>query len=163
MPRLADLALIATLVALPPLALACAQGEPPPPVAARLTLDEARRAVDAAEAEAKRKGWRLVFVITDAEGGPIYLRRMDGVPTRNYDIAMRKVNTVIQSGMNTLDYGIAVKEGRVSAIENGVTFDGGLLLRRDGQLLGAFSASGASAEDDAKAVRAGMAAVGIAP
>jgi len=163
MPRLVDIALVVSLLALPPLTLACAQGEPPPPVAARITLEEARRAVDAAEAEAKKRGWRLVFVISDAEGGPIYLRRMDGVPTRNYDIAMRKVNTVIRSGMHTLDYAAAVKEGKLQPIENAVTFDGGLVLRRNGQAIGAFSASGASAADDAAAVRAGMAAIGITP
>ena len=135
----------------------------PGPAAARITLDEAKRAVDAAEAEAVRNGWKLVFLITDAEGTPIYLRRMDGVPTRNYEIAMRKTHTVIASGMNTAAYATAVKEGRLAAIEGAVTYDGGLLLRRDGGVVGAFSASGARGVEDAQAVRAGMAAIGITP
>lgn len=131
--------------------------------APRITLEEAKTAVDAAEAEARRNGWNLVFVITDAEATPIYLRRMDGVPTRNYDIAMNKTRTAITSGMHTADYAAAVQAGTFEAIEGAVTFDGGLLLRRDGNVIGAFSASGARGTEDAQAVRAGMAAIGIQP
>ena len=130
---------------------------------ARITLDDARRAMDAGEAEARRNGWNLVFVISDAEGTPIYVRRMDGVPKRNYEIALNKISTTITSGMHTADYAAAVREGRMAAIEGALTYEGGLLLRRDGQVIGAFSSSGARGSEDAQAVRAGMAAIGINP
>jgi glc operon protein GlcG len=133
------------------------------PAAARITLEEARIAMDAAEAEARANGWNLVFVIADAEGTPIYLRRMDGVPVRNYEIAMNKIRTSITSGLHTADYAVAVREERIPPIEGALTFEGGLLLRRDGQVVGAFSASGARGSEDAQAVRAGMAAIGIQP
>jgi glc operon protein GlcG len=129
----------------------------------RITLEEARTALDAAEAEARSNGWNLVFVISDAEGTPIYLRRMDGVPRRNYDIAMNKVSTAITAGMHTAEYAAAVQAGRIEPIEGALTFDGGLLLRRGGAVVGAFSASGARGAEDAQAVRAGMAAIGIQP
>ena len=150
----AGLALIATLQPVH------AQQAPPAP---RITLEEAKTAVDAAEAEARQHGWNLVFVIADAEGTPIYVRRMDGVPKRNYDIAMNKVSTSITSGMHTADYAVAVREGRIQPIEGAFTYEGGLLLRREGQVVGAFSASGARGSEDAQAVRAGMAAIGIQP
>jgi uncharacterized protein GlcG (DUF336 family) len=133
------------------------------PAAARITLEDAKKAVDAAEAEARKNNWNLVFVITDSQGAPIYLRRMDGVPTRNYEIAMAKTKTSITSGMHTVDYAAAVRGGRMTAIEGGTTFEGGYLLKRGGQLVGAFSASGARGSEDAQAVRAGMAAIGIQP
>jgi uncharacterized protein GlcG (DUF336 family) len=133
------------------------------PAPARITLEEAKTATDAAEAEARRNGWNLVFVISDAEGVPIYVRRMDGVPRRNYEIALNKISTSITSGMHTADYAAAVREGRTPAIEGALTYEGGLLLRRDGQVVGAFSASGARGSEDAQAVRAGMAAIGISP
>lgn len=137
-----------------------AQQQAPAP---RITLAEARTAVDAAEAEARSHGWNLVFVISDAEGTPIYLRRMDGVPRRNYDIALNKISTSITSGMHTADYAAAVRAGQRQAIEGALMFEGGLLLRRDGAVVGAFSASGARGSEDAQAVRAGMAAIGIRP
>jgi uncharacterized protein GlcG (DUF336 family) len=135
----------------------------PAPLPARITLAEAKTAVDAAEAEARSHGWNLVFVISDAEGTPIYVRRMDGVPKRNYEIALNKISTTITSGMHTADYAAAVSEGRIPAIEGALTYEGGLLLRRDGEVVGAFSASGARGSEDAQAVRAGMAAIVIAP
>jgi glc operon protein GlcG len=140
-----------------------AHAQQPPPAVPRITLEEARRALDAAEAEARTNGWNLAFVISDAEGTPIYVRRMDGVPKRNYDIAMNKVSTAITAGMHTAEYAAAVQAGRIQAIEGALTFDGGLLLRRQGQIVGAFSASGARGAEDAQAVRAGMAAIGIQP
>jgi glc operon protein GlcG len=133
------------------------------PAVARITLADARTALDAAEAEARGNGWNLAFVISDAEGTPIYLRRMDGVPKRNYDIAMNKISTAITAGMHTAEYAAAVRAGTMEPIPGAFTFDGGLLLRRDGQVVGAFSASGASGAQDAQAVRAGMAAIGIQP
>ena len=130
---------------------------------ARITLEEAKKAVDAAEAEARRNNWNLAFVIADAEGTPIYVRRMDGVPKRNYEIALNKISTSIKSGMHTVDYAAAVREGRTTAIEGALTFEGGLLLRREGKIVGAFSASGARGSEDAQAVKAGMAAINIKP
>lgn len=135
----------------------------PPPAVPRITLEEAKKAVDAAEAEARTKGWKMAFVITDAEGTPLYVRRMDGVPKQNYDIAMNKVKTVITAGMHTVDYAAGVKAGTVKAIEGAFTYEGGLLMRRDGQIVGAFSASGARGSEDAQTVKAGMAAIGIKP
>jgi glc operon protein GlcG len=157
-PALAALGL-ALAAALP---LSAQQPAPQPP-APRITLAEARQAVDAAEAEAIKHNWKLAFVITDAEGTPIYVRRMDGVPTRNHDIAMRKTLTAIKSGMHTLDYAAALQAGTIQPIENAVTFDGGLLLKRGGAVVGAFSASGARGNEDAQAVKAGMAVIGIQP
>jgi uncharacterized protein GlcG (DUF336 family) len=130
-------------------------------VAPRITAAEAKTAMDAAEAEARSNGWELAFVIADADGIPIYVRRMDGVPTRNYNIAMNKINTVITSGMDTPDYVAAAEAGRIEAIEGALPYDGGLILRRGGQVVGAFSASGARGHEDAQAVRAGMAAIGL--
>ncbi|HSJ08979.1 MAG TPA: heme-binding protein [Longimicrobiales bacterium] len=152
--------IVLALLATAPAAQAQQQQAPAP---ARITLEEAKKAMDAGEAEAVRNGWRLVFVISDAEGTPIYVRRMDGAPKRNYEIAMNKINTTITSGMHTVDYAAAVREGRIPAIEGALTYEGGLLLRRDGAVVGAFSASGARGSEDAQAVRAGMAAIGITP
>jgi glc operon protein GlcG len=154
------LSILAVAAAVQPVQPVQAQQQAAP---ARITLEEAKTALDAAEAEARANGWNLVFVISDAEGTPIYLRRMDGVPKRNHDIAMNKISTSITSGMHTGDYAAAVREGRIQAIEGAFTFEGGLLLRRGGAVIGAFSASGARGSEDAQAVRAGMAAIGIVP
>lgn len=135
------------------------------PVAAQqsLTYEQARTAVDAAEAEARSNQWNLTILVVDAEGVPIYLRRMEGASPRTYEIATRKVRTALAAEMPTGDYGQALAAGRVEEIPDGVTFEGGYPIRLGGNIVGAMSASGARGSEDAQAVRAGMAAIGASP
>ncbi len=135
------------------------------PVAAQeaLTFEEARIAMDAAEAESRANGWNLAIIISDAEGVPLYVRRFGGAGARFHQIAAAKIHTVLTSGMSTGEYAIALREGRIEQIEGAVTFEGGYLIRRDGEVIGAMSASGARGSEDAQVVRAGLAAIGLRP
>lgn len=128
-----------------------------------LTYEQARIAMDAAEAEARRNNWNLTIVVADAQGVPIYLRRMQNASPRSYEIAMAKIRTALAARMPTGEYGQALAAGRVDTIPNGITFEGGYPLRVGGQIVGAMAASGARGSEDAQAVRAGMAAIGIQP
>ncbi len=129
-----------------------------------LTDEEARTAMDAAEAESRANGWNLAIVITDAEGVPVYLRRFGGAGARFHQIAMAKVHTLHHSGLpSTAAYAEALQEGRIEAIEGAVTFAGGYAIRRGGETVGYMTASGARGSEDAQVVRAGLAAIGITP
>ncbi len=159
-------ALRSTALLLPTLALLAPAAEaqqPQTPPAPRITLEQARTAMDAAEAEARANGWNLTIAIADAEGIPVYVRRMDGASARTWDIAMRKVRTALGSGMHTVDYARALAAGQTDSIPGGVTFEGGLLLRVNGEIVGAMTASGARGSEDAQVVIRGMAAIGIQP
>ena len=48
-----------------------------------LTYDMALKAMDAAEAEARRNKWNVTIVVTDAAGIPMQLRRLDGASPRS--------------------------------------------------------------------------------
>jgi glc operon protein GlcG len=128
-----------------------------------LTFEEARIAMDAAEAESRANGWNLAIIISDAEGVPLYVRRFGGAGVRFHQIATAKIHTVLTSGMSTGEYAAAVRAGEIEAIEGAVTFEGGYLIRRNGEVIGAMSASGARGSEDAQVVRAGLAAIGIQP
>jgi glc operon protein GlcG len=128
-----------------------------------LTYEEARIAMDAAEAESRANGWNLTIVITDAAGVPLYLRRFGGAMPRSYEIATGKVFTMLATGMSSGEYGAAVRDGRMEPIEGGITFEGGYLIRRNGEVIGAMAASGARGSEDAQVVRAGLAAIGLEP
>lgn len=146
-------------------ALAVALLLAPPNLAAQepLTYEEARVAMDAAEAESRANGWNLTIVISDAEGVPLYLRRFGGAAHRSYEIATGKIRTVLATGMSTAEYAAALEDGSMEPIEGGVTYEGGYLIRRDGEVIGAMSASGARGSEDAQVVRAGLAAIGLEP
>lgn len=132
-------------------------------VTGQIAYEQARTAMDAAEADARENGWNLTILIADADGVPIYLRRMDGASPRTHDVATRKVMTALASGMATGDYGQALAAGRVAEVPDGVTFEGGYPIRIGGQVVGAMSASGARGSEDAQVVRAGMAAIRVMP
>ncbi len=125
--------------------------------AARLTLDQARAAVDAAQAEAVANGWNVTIIIADAEGVPIYLRRMDDASPRSYDFAMGKARTSALSGLSTREYRERAEAGSVPEIEGAVTIEGGLPLVVDGVLVGAIATSGVAPQNDAQISRAGAA------
>ncbi len=127
---------------------------------AQLTMAQAQTAVDAAEAEARANGWNLTIYVADAEGVPLYLRRMDGASARTTDIVMRKVHVVITTGEPTLVYGTALAAGTVDTIPGGIHYEGGLPIVMNGTIVGAMAASGARGSEDAEAVRAGLAAIG---
>ena len=90
-----------------------AAAQAPAAQAQALTYDLALKALDAAEAEARRNKWNVTIVVTDAAGIPVLLRRLDGASPRSYDIAMRKAATVVASRLATSAYGAQLKDGKV--------------------------------------------------
>lgn len=134
-----------------------------PALEAQLDFEQAEAAMDAAEAEARANGWNLTILIVDAEGVPVYLRRMDGASARTHDIVNRKVHVVLTTGGTTLAYGQALAAGTTDSIPGGIHYEGGLPIRFDGELVGAMAASGARGSEDAQVVRAGLAAIGADP
>src|SRR5687767_5306841 len=128
----------------------------------RLTLEDAHKAVEAAEAEARKNNWNVTIVIADSAGVPIYLRRMNGAAARSYDIAMNKARTSAATGLTTMEYGQRRTAGTIDSIANGITFEGGLPIRINGRLVGGIGTSGVRANQDAQISRAGLDAIGAA-
>jgi glc operon protein GlcG len=131
-----------------------------PQQAPGITYEMVKKAMDAAEAEARANGWNVTIVITDAAGVPLYLRRLDGANPRSYDIALNKARTSASTGLTTIEYGQQVSAGTLQAVQNGITFEGGLPIRLNGQLVGGIGTSGVRANQDAEISRAGLAAIG---
>ncbi len=141
-------------------AIAFAFGFIPKAVDAQITMAQAQTAVDAAEAEARANDWNLTILVADADGVPVYMRRMDGASARTTDIVSRKVHVVITTGGTSGAYGQALAAGTVDSIPGGIHYEGGLPILMNGELIGAMSASGARGSEDAQAVMAGLAAIG---
>ena len=126
-----------------------------------LTFEQAETAVAAAEAEARRNGWNVTIVVTDADGVPLLVTRRGGASARTFSIAMAKTRTVLAAGIPSGDYGRGLADGSIpDTIPDGVTFDGGYPIRIGGDIVGAMSASGVRGSEDAQVVRAGLSAIG---
>jgi uncharacterized protein GlcG (DUF336 family) len=124
-----------------------------------LTYDLAKQVIDAAEAEARKNNWNVVIVVVDSAGTPVMLRRLDGAGPRPYDIAMRKAATVVATKMTTAQYGEALKNGKVTQVDNGITFAGGVPIMRGGEFIGAVGTSGVRATEDEQISKAGASVI----
>lgn len=132
---------------------------------ANLTLDGARKVLDAALAAAKETGAAFCICVTDASGEPIVSARMDGAPRMSTGIAANKAYSVTGFGGLPTDawWGLI---GDDPALVNGLTltprltiFGGGVGVFAGGDLVGAVGVSGGSPDQDAEVARAAAAAI----
>jgi glc operon protein GlcG len=133
-----------------------------------LTLELARRCLDAAEESARARGLKLTFAVVDAAGHLVALHRMDGTPWITPDVAIGKAWTAAAYGAPSAAQGEKMRElvafsASISVATGRFTPQiGGLPIVVDGEPAGAMGASGASGQEDEDCVRAGLEAAGVA-
>ena len=127
-------------------------------------LNEARRAVAAAEKKAAEIGQPMNIAIVDSGGNLVTHVRMDGAWLGSIDISINKAFTSRAFDIATRDlakpsqpggqfYGIDVSNGGRIMI-----FAGGIPLKRAGKVIGGIGVSGGSGEQDQSVAEAGAAA-----
>ena len=167
-PAFALLTLAAVLATGPALAqstaapAAAAPHAPPPapPYGRPITLAEAKIAVAAAEAEARKQGWSMVVVVVEPSGALVLSEKMDGAQYGSNDVARRKAETSANFRRPTSYFQEAVKGGTLNAIFTGaLAIDGGELLIVDGKIAGAIGVSGGSGAQDGAVARVAAAAL----
>lgn len=143
--------LLLLLLALP--VLASAQTKP------FLSLEDALRISDAAEAKAKSEGWNVVICILDDGGNLISLKRMDGVQIGSIEVAQAKAKSAVFFKRSTKVFEEAMKgEGgaRIATLPNAVGVEGGLPIFKDGVIVGAIGISGVTSAQDGIVAEAGV-------
>ncbi len=137
-----------------------------PKVRDTITLEEAKRVIEAAEKKATEIGQPMDIAVVDAGGNLKAFARMDGAWLGSIDISVRKARTARYFDLPTEELGeLSQPGGPLYGIEvsNGglITFPGGLpLLGTDGAAIGAIGVSGSTVEDDQAVAEAGAAALG---
>lgn len=133
---------------------AAATPKPHPPYGAPLSLQQAKFALVAAEAEAKKNGWAMVIAIVEPSGALVLLEKMDGAQYGSLDVAERKAKTAAQFRRPTSEFQEAVKSGNLNSIFTGaLAIEGGELLVSDGKIIGAIGVSGGNAQQDGQVAR----------
>jgi uncharacterized protein GlcG (DUF336 family) len=132
-------------------------------VSGGLTLDLARRLLDAAEEEARRQELRLSFAVVDAGGHPVASARMDGADWITPEIALGKAWTAAAFRAPSDAQGKKAEDlvafaGSISAATHGryTPQIGGLPIEVDGAAAGGMGASGATGQEDEAVVRAAL-------
>nr|WP_036296095.1 heme-binding protein [Methylosinus sp. PW1] len=122
-----------------------------------LTLDGAKKAAAAAEAEAVKNGWNVVIAIVDDGGNLLYLQRLDGTQASSSETATRKARTSALFKRPTKALEDAVAGGRVAllSLPNVTPLEGGVPLVYKGEIIGAIGVSGATSQQDAQVAKIG--------
>jgi glc operon protein GlcG len=122
-----------------------------------LTLDGAKKAAAAAEAEALKNKWNVVIAIVDDGGHLLYLQRLDGTQASSSETAIRKARTSALFKRPTKALEDAVAGGRVTllSLPNVTPLEGGVPIIYKGEVIGAIGVSGATSQQDAQVAKAG--------
>ncbi|WP_019995061.1 GlcG/HbpS family heme-binding protein [Aureimonas ureilytica] len=134
-----------------------------------LTLDTARTIIAAALAKgAELKLKPLTVAVLDAGGALVALERQDGASRMRPDIAIGKANGAVQMGMGSRALWKRAEEQpyfiqSMNALAGGslVPVPGGVLIRRDGAIVGAVGITGDTSDNDETAAVAGIEAAGL--
>lgn len=130
-----------------------------PPV----SLELAKRMLEAAEAEAQRNGWPMAIAIVDCAARMVAFHRMDNTQNGSSDNARWKAETAVNYRRSTKLFEDAVAGGaiglRVLSQPNVTALEGGLPIVADGKVIGAIGVSGMHTSQDAQVARAGLAAI----
>jgi uncharacterized protein GlcG (DUF336 family) len=128
----------------------------------RVTLDEAKELIAAAEAKADEIDNPMVVTVANDEGNLVAQHRMDGAWLASVSISRNKAYTSAALDMPTHElaepsepgnslYGLqTTDEGRI------VIFGGGYPLERDGEVVGAIGVSGGAVSQDREVAEAGV-------
>jgi uncharacterized protein GlcG (DUF336 family) len=151
--------IFATLVLTGAAGMACAQM----PYGMPITLDQAKKAMAAAEAEAKKNNWPVAIVILDSGGNMVMMQKLDNTQHGSVDIARGKASTAVNLRRPTKALQDAIAAGgenlRLLAVHGVYPLEGGIPLVVDGKIVGGIGVSGVTSGQDAQCAAAGQAAI----
>jgi uncharacterized protein GlcG (DUF336 family) len=132
---------------------------PPPPYGPPITLDQAKKAMAAAEAEARKNNWNVVIVIVDSASQLVMLQRLDNTQYASIDIAKGKAVTSVNFRRPSKALEDTIAGGgaglRLLRVEGVTPLEGGVLIVADGKIIGGIGVSGVLSAQDAQVARAG--------
>lgn len=131
-----------------------------------ISLEDAKRVVEAAEAKAAEIGCPMDIAVVDAGGNLKMHVRMDGAFVGSIPVSINKAYTAIAFKQETKDlqeetrpagsiFGLSDAHGGRLAV-----FPGGIPLVRDGDIVGAIGVSTGTVDQDQEVAAAGHAAFG---
>ena len=140
---------------------AAAQAPPPSPAyGTPITLEQAKKVMAGAEAEAKKNSWGMVITILDSGGNVVMMQRMDGTQLGSVDVARDKAGSAVAFRRPTKVFDDAIAQGganlRLLRLTGASPIEGGIPLMADGKTIGAIGVSGGTAPQDGQVAKAGV-------
>ena len=140
-------------------AAAGAQAPPITPYGPPITLEQAKKVVAGAEAEATKNNWPVAIVVLDSGGQMVMMQRLDNTQWGSIDIAREKARSVVALRRPTkvLQDGIAQGGVNLRFLSTGFSvLEGGIPIVHDGKIIGSIGVSGVTSQQDAQTAQAGI-------
>ena len=128
------------------------------PYGAPIGAQSARKLLDAAAAEASKKGWAMNVAVVDSGANLVAFLRMDGAQLASIPISEHKARAAVkfrrptkafEDGMQKFDYKYLL------TLDDVIASRGGIPLVEDGKIIGAIGCSGATGSQDEVVCTAG--------
>jgi uncharacterized protein GlcG (DUF336 family) len=124
-----------------------------------VTLDQARKAAAAADAEAKKNGWPMAIAVVDTAGQLVYFQRAENTQTASVQVSQDKAISSAMYRRPTKAFQDVLAKGgdgwRVLMLTKANAVEGGTPLAVDGKIIGAIGVSGAASDQDGQCAKAG--------
>src|SRR5947199_4640008 len=128
------------------------------PYGVSIGLEKAKQVMAAAEAEAKRRNWKMDIAIVDTNGELVHFSRMEGAQIASVSISIGKARTAARFRRESRAFYNAFETGHgyVSTLDPTlVASPGGFPLVEGGKIIGAVGCSGGTGDQDAVICKAG--------
>ncbi len=143
------------------LGVAQAHAQTPTPYGAPISLEQARKAMAAAEAEALKNNWNVTIAIVDSGGHLVLLQRLENTAYSTPRIAQEKAQGAVAFRRPTKAFQELIAQGGVHLRLLNISGDAGVLeggvpIVADGKMIGAVGVAGATSQQDAQVAQAGV-------
>jgi uncharacterized protein GlcG (DUF336 family) len=132
---------------------------PPPAYGMPIGLEQAKKIMAGAEAEAKKNSWPVVIVVLDSGGQLVMLQRLDNAQWGSVEIAKEKARSAVALRRPTKALQDLIAQGganlRLLTLGYSV-LEGGIPIVVDGKIVGAVGVSGVTSQQDAQIAQAGI-------
>jgi len=132
------------------------------PYGVAISMDMAKKAVEAAIAESAKRGWKMAVAVVSPSGDLIYFSKMDDTQLISSDIAPKKARTAAKFRRETKVFFEAMESGHpyVATLDPDVVASpGGIPIVLDNKLIGGIGCSGGIGSQDAVVCQAGIDAI----
>ena len=132
------------------------------PYGAPISAQRAQSLIQAAAAEATRRGWAMNIAVVDSGANLVAFLRMDGAQLASIAISEHKARTAAKFRRPTKVIEKAIQESDMKymlTLDDVVASRGGIPLIEDGKIIGAIGCSGGTGSQDEVVCNAGAALI----
>jgi uncharacterized protein GlcG (DUF336 family) len=135
-----------------------------PQYGADVNLEQAKKAIAAGQAEARKNNWPVAIAIVDNHGFLVAFEKMDNTQTASVQVAIDKAVSAATYRRPTKAFQDAVAGAgagtRVLNLRGASTVEGGLPIIVGGKIIGGVGVSGVNSDQDGVVAKAAASALG---